>query len=427
MRLFRVDPLAADPLEAIGEELPSDVRGLDAADVDGDGNEDLLLLRVGRIETATGPRFDGTLRPIDESDTDAYGGVPRAVRDPGSATDPFWRIVTVGGLRTYGRDGASGFRLLSEVALRVSVSRRSAGIVVSTSDVEAIGKGADGGQLLATSPEAVGKERLRVSLLSPESPEPRRVTECWAKLPAPERVLDHAFLMLDGRPVLVVATTSSEKLGLFSEKLLRVFALAPDRTRAGAAPLFSCETRMNLWQAAAFHAMDVDGDGRQDLVATYWKGLKHGVAVLDTYLRKPDGGFAASPRAQELSIDREDRSVLEFGQDLDGDGAPDLALVGGGRLLVFPGNREPNGGKALVRATPSLQAPISKETPGESHVTISLGSQGVSGTAEPGRLGRPVPIDLDGDGRKEFLFAGNDPDGRGRVVVLVPRASRTEN
>lgn len=419
IRLYRVSQAPDSPLDEIRADLPADTRGLDAADVDGDGLEDLLVLREGRIDALLAPGFDGELRPFDEPEADRYPGSPLWVRSRGAESGRVFRLVTVGGLRTYApvTQGAP-ISLVSEVPLPVTVGRKGAGLAIDTRAVSVVGRGKDGATLLATSPLPVGNTRLRVWLVSPEAPPSARAVDCWLRLPSPERLLDSAFFLLDGSPFLAVTTTSAEKLGLFSEKLLRVFPLRPDRTRAGTAPAFATETRMNLWQEPRFHVADVDGDGKQDLLLAYWKGLKNGTAVLDTYLRRPDGSFATSERSEELELSAEDRSFLEYGDDVDGDGTSDLMLLGDGKLLVFPGNRDTKGGKAIVSSSPTLSTPISGAPTGDTRVSISIGSEGVSGSAEGSRAGQPAVLDLDGDGKREVLFVSDSGTDPGKLVIV---------
>jgi hypothetical protein len=412
-RLFRLDPAAASPLEEVRGDLPPDTRGLDAADVDGDGLEDLLLLRRGRIDALLAPRFDGDPTSIDETDVDFYARKSLSIR-----SDPLWRFPTLGGLRTYGpTEGGARFGLRTEVPLPLTVWRRSEGLALRTGEVELLGT-KDGTTLLATAPERVGDRRLRVSLLSPEAAPNARVIDCWLRLPAPERVIDAHFFLLDGSPHLAVTTTSAEELGLFSEKLLRIFPLRPDRTRTGAPPAFATETHMNLWQSPRFHVGDVTGDGKTDLVLAYWKGLKNGTAVLDTYARKPDGSFPASPRSQTFELPDEDRTFLEYGGDVTGDGIPDLMLLAEGKLQVFAGNRDAKDGRALVGTKPALSTPIAGAPTGQTRVTFSIGSQGVSGEPERGHAGAVATLDLDGDGKREVLFASEPGVESGRLVVV---------
>jgi hypothetical protein len=333
-----------------------------------------------------------------------------------SESDPLWRLATLGGLRTYGRGAPDrAWEILSEVSLPVTAARRPAGLVVVSPGVATLGVGPDGSVALASGPEQAGKSRLRSWLLAPEAPLTSRSSECWSKLPAPERVIDHAFFLLDGRPVLAVTTTPSDRLGLLAEKLLRVFPLGGDRTRAGVAPLFAAETRANLWQEVGFRAIDVNRDGRQDLVLSYWKGLKHGIAALDTYLRRPDGSFEPSPKRIELPVEEGDRSFLHYGTDLDGDDLADLMLVDRRMLLVFAGRS----GKAIVAERPTLRAELPETlSRSDTVTTIGIGTGGVSRASAAGDLGHPHAIDLDHDGRSEVIFAGNQPDGRGRVLVV---------
>src|SRR6185503_14174928 len=140
----------------------------------------------------------------------------------------------------------------------------------------------------------------------------------------------------DGAPVLVVTTTSGDKLSLLGEKSLRVYTLGGERTRAGEAPSYAATTGINLWQQAFPVILDLDRDGRDELVLAYWKGLKNAIAALEIY---PGGAGGTFGKARTMTFDVEEgqKDVLNFGDDADGDGRPDLVLIAGHELLVFPG------------------------------------------------------------------------------------------
>jgi hypothetical protein len=255
----------------------------------------------------------------------------------------------------------------------------------------------DGEVVYATPPKAYGDRRLRVLRLEPGAHEGARVVEAWCRLPGPEEVLNSTLFLLDGRPVLVATTRRSDKLALFGERRLRLWFLEQDRSSAGMDPLFDAETRMNLWQDDHTIVLDVNGDGADDLVAGYWKGILKSRVVLDAYLRREDGTFDPKPRTTAFDVKDGDEDVLEYGRDLTGDGIPDLLVKNDDDLLVY-GGLESDNGKKLVESVPSLELP------------------------RPRRGGsRPRIVDLDGDGRAEVVLVRRTGKRAGLQVYRLDR------
>jgi hypothetical protein len=394
-----------------------------AADVDGDGVEEILLGGAGAVHLVREAAGAAVLEAlVEDRDLDAEaaaavaGGRPAPL--PGSA-------------RHYGPRGPGrGWGLLWEAPFPLSASRKRGHLLLRSPGLRPVAAG-DGRRIFAAGPDPQGKERLRSLLVDPAAPEPRRLLETWSLLPAPERVLDSAYLILDGRPALVVATMSAEEIALFEEKFLRVFFLDPDRSRLGLEPVLAAESRMNLWQPATFVASDVDRDGHDDLVVGYWKGLKEARIALDAHLGRPDGSFEADPAGTEFDVEGAGRSFVGYGADADGDGAPDLMVRAGAELLVFAGVPAPRKGKPLVEARPGWRIPVGGgAAPGDggAELNLELGSGFGDFRIEPAprAFGVPSAADLDGDGRPEVLLAETDLGGRGRVQVirLAPRPGR---
>jgi hypothetical protein len=183
---------------------------------------------------------------------------------------------------------------------------------------------------------------------------------------------------------------------------------------------------------------DLDGDGRTDLVVVvayteieeighddvrldlvlgYWKGLMDDKAVLDAYLRKPDGSFDTAPRTTAFNVKDGDRDFLRYGADLDGDGNADLLLRDDeNRLLLYPGLASANG-KRLVDKQPrriSLGPP-----PGwEEFMYISIGG-GETWRADLWNTRRPRLLDVDGDGREEIVVVQRGSSDRPGVLRIV--------
>jgi hypothetical protein len=274
--------------------------------------------------------------------------------------------------------------------------------------------------VFATDPEALGRRRLRTFLLDPDGPAESRAVESWAMFPEPERVVDTAFAMLQGSPALIVTTTSADKLDLFGEKALRVYPLGGERTRAGDAPIFATTTGINLWQQAHPVIVDLDGDGRDDLVLAYWKGLKNAIASLEVYRGTAPAGFAKA-RSMSFDVEGGEKEFLEFGTDADGNGRPDLVLLANRELLVYPGAAPGRAADKPVDSRPSRRIALPQDLPAARGSSFSMGFEGFQISRSTGGLGKPRLLDLDGDGRPEAVFAGDGANGGGRVTVVFVR------
>ncbi len=417
-RLFRWRPESPERLEPLGAGLPAGA--LESADLDGDGTEELLLVREGKIDlvTISSDGSAGTRALADDGALGASLGGPRVSWDPRAAQDSALRVTLLGAFRTYRRDPEGRIAVGSELAIPERVNPGAERVRVVSPAVCPIGRTASGRMAFATEPEPLGRRRLRTLFLDPDGPPETQSVESWALFPTPERVVDSAFAILNGSPVLIVTTTSADKLSLLGEKALRVYPLGGDRTRAGDAPLFAATTGINLWQVASPAVVDLDRDGRDDLVLSFWRGLKNSIAALEVYR-----GTASSfekPRSLSFDVEGGEKGFLEFGADLDGDGRPDLMLLANRELLVFPGSIPERAAQRPVETIPSRRIAL-PELPTAHRMTFSAGADGFQVQRVAGGLGTPHLLDLDGDGRAEALFAGDAANGGGRVTVVFVR------
>jgi len=416
-RLYRWRPESPEQLEALGSGLPAGA--LESADLDGDGEDELFLQHDGAIDLVT-LSSDGSsaIRPLIE---DARLGTPccgpRIAWDAAAAQDTALRVALLGEFRSYGLGREGGAVITSELATPERVKAGSERVRVESPAVRPIGRTSGGRMVFATEPEGLGKRRVRTLLLDPDGPGETQVVESWALFPEPERVVDSAFSMLQGSPVLIVTTTSADKLSLLGEKALRIYPLGGDRTRAGDAPLFATATGINLWQQARPAIVDLDRDGRDDLVLTYWKGLKNSIAALEVYRGNAGSGFA-KPRSMSFDVENGEKGFMEFGADADGDGRPDLILLANRELLVFPGSAPDRAVQKPVASGPSRRIALPEDLPRARGNSFSMGFEGVQISRSAGGLGTPRLLDLDGDGRPEAVFAGD-----GRVVVVFVRGA----
>lgn len=427
-RLFRWRVASGGTLELIGSSIPQGT--LEAADLDGDGEDELLLLREREIDEirlgATSDAKTSLVSVVAEEGIDPIPYDPRNDATTLTTPDAALRVVTPGELRTFRRKDQGRIVESPTIALPVEIDSRAGRIVVRTRPLATLGRPKSGGLVLATWPETVDNQRLRTTVVLPDAEPDDRTLESWLKLPNPERPLDMAFALLDGRPALVVLTISAEKLSLFGEKMLRIYRLAPDRTRTGLAPLLATTSGLNLWQAAYPIVLDLDHDGHDDLTIGYWKGLKNTIAALEVRHAEPDGTFA-KPHTTEIEVEDGARGFLSFGLDADGDGRPDLILLTRKEALVFPGTGSAT--ERPVLKTPSRRVALPDGFAPPHSVSLDLGLGGFSVERLGATLGTPLPVDLDADGQVELVFAGNrEAEGRGAVTVVAfrrPNGGRT--
>ena len=420
-RLYRWRSESPDNLEPVGSGLPAGT--LDSADIDGDGAQELLLLRDGGIDLVTmSPEGQTATRALVEDPllgTSCCG--PRLAWDSAAAQDSALRVALLGAFRSYGPGRVGGVAITSELETPERVNAGAERMVVRSPAVRPLGRTQAGRMVFATDPEPLGRRRLRTLLLDPDGPAETHVVESWALFPEPESVVDSGFAMLQGSPVLIVTPTSADKLSLLGEKALRIYPLGGDRTRAGDAPLFAATTGINLWQRAFPVVVDLDRDGRDDLVLAYWKGLQNSIAALEVYRGGAASGFA-KPRSMSFDIDDGEKAFMEFGTDVDGDGRPDLILFAKRELLVFPGSEPDRAVQKPVASRASRRIPLAPDLPRPRGSSMAMGLDGFQISRSAGGLGAPHLVDLDGDGRPEAVFAGDGASG-GRASVVFVRGS----
>jgi hypothetical protein len=277
-------------------------------------------------------------------------------------------------------------------------------------------RGPGGSLVFATPVQTFDKRRVKTDLFELGEGGTVQVTECWGRLPEEEDVLDHDFLALDGRPVLLLATKPANRLSLFGEKRLRLYPLERDRSRLGLAPLFQADSRMNLWQPAWPKMIDVNADGRDDLVIGYWKGLMDDRVVLDAYLRQEDGGFEVEPRNTAFDVKDGERSFVLHGADLDGDAHADLLIRDQNHLLMYRGTPFVKGA-GLVAKSP-LAVPLGSMSREPGYTEVRVDSSGDASITVSGGI-RPRLLDLDADGTPEVLMVrrgGGEELGVLRIV-----------
>ena len=415
--LLRIPTLANPSPVLVWGGLDPTTSHLRAFDLDGDGADDLILGRRGALEVLRNDEIVTLLSTPGVEPAPGFG------RPRGPWVPSRFHVIDVGSLASFGApDEGAGWALRGSATLPKEVLAGSRSIRLRTLPFVPVGPSRRGGDVLASDPESVGEERLRVWRVEPEGTE-REAVECWARLPERERRIDADFVRLDGEPALMVTTMRADKLEIFGEKRLRIFRLEPDRTKTGIAPFLSAETGANLWQAVQASAADVDGDARDDLVLAYWKGLKNEKVAFEIWSRDEADDWPSQPSSGTLEVPDGDTSFLDFGDDVNGDGMPDLLVAGGGALRVHLGIPVPRRGLPVDR-DPAAVLPLPDGVERLGTAWIGMGPQGIEGGSAIPRSVAPRAEDLDGDGVAEILLRDTKHPERLTVYRWAPREDR---
>jgi hypothetical protein len=306
-------------VERLAGGLHPEINSLAAFDLDGDGGAEPI---AGMPGVLFAPSAEGRARKVlEEPDVDL-----RSVRGPTEGR-PWLPVARAGLLELLARGPGGGLVRGASFSLPQRAERLRWGLRLSSPPVTLL---PGDPPLFAAGPEAAGRRRLKTLLIRPGG----ETVEAWSLLPGEERLSDdRVYLRIDGAPALAVATFG--KLGLLAKKRLRLFPLGRDRSRQGSAPALAVETECPLWHPLAIVARDVDGDGRRDLVLTHPGGLRGNELLVSVH--RGLGGARFEPKPRRWKLDAEPTDWIH-GPDLTGDGAPDLLVLAGGRLLLFAGD-----------------------------------------------------------------------------------------
>lgn len=320
-------------------------------------------------------------------------------------------VVARAGRVTRFVDGESGFTAATTVPLPTTASRALFGLRIESPPV-ALLPGSDTAPALAVAgPLETGTRRLRSQVVDVTSGASH---EAWSLLPGDETLIGASYDRLGSRPVLLAVTL--EQIGLLVEKRVRMFSLPADRTRRGVPPILAFATDCPLWGTLTNHLTDTDGDGAVDLVTIYSHGLTLGSLAVEVRRGRSSGGFEATPRRSELSVEASDWRWVE---DWTGDGRPDLVVLTDREVRVFPGTP---GDRRPVAARPSAKlatVPAAWLDGGLRERTLELGNRGATIEERGPHL---VPLDVDGDGQNELVAVTPGKEKRTAVAVLRRRA-----
>ncbi len=415
----------AEPLPPIRvrADLPHNASGLVARDINRDGIDELLvftpkaLLVYGEIDghtAVTGPTVAVDLEALG---AESASGAGFRLADDGAIA----AVAIPGAIHFYVPGLESRWRLDREFPVEPTASVHGGRISVWTPGVDWLGRDREGLTVWAAYLGQPDARRLRVLLLRPDAQDPaRRAQDCWVRFPEPESPIEVEAQLFDGDPLLVVASRAADKLSLLGEKRLRVFPLAPDRSRLGRPPLIAVDSRMNLWQDAYFFARDVERQGRSDLVVGYWKGLLDSRIVLDRYPRLPDGTFRSPPETTAFNVDGGREESVALGSFLSSGGG-DLILFDNESMLVYPASSPESAKKGLVDRNSVLRVPLPGGANLEGGATMVLALGDESSLRRLVRTPRSTGfVDIDGDGRSELLVPGGTSPATVHLIRFDP-------
>jgi hypothetical protein len=319
-------------------------------------------------------------------------------------------LAGAGRLELAARKPGGGLARGEVFRLPLAAERKGWGLRLASPPLALLDPAGNTGALFVAGPRIEGRRRLATNLLPLAGGAP---VEAWSKLPGQEVIAEARYERWDGRPALLVASTG--RLGISERKQVRIFLPAPDRTREGHAPVITRSTGSALWSRLDASLPDLDGDGKQDLALLYPEGLRGRSFRVEIYPALGGGRFAPRPRARTLDLTAD---AWSWGADFNRDGVPDLAMLAGGKLQLYPGDPRDR----LPTTRPTWAFAVAPLFPSQQY-EISFGPEGGDRPerekAESTWAERIFEqLDFNGDGNPEVLLTGADHQGRVKVVVV---------
>ena len=386
--LLEFDPSGDGRLEVLASGLPKTIRSVHTLAGHG-GREKILLGEPGAIYRLN--MGASTLEPLFKAKHLDLGYSKHFL-----AGDELL-IPRVGQVESWAwNDGRLEHRHSLELPVRVD--RQRGGLRVFTPPLSLLKS--QGTQNLVLGPVPQGRQRLHSEILSFGAE--GEGSESWSLLPSPEAVEDRWYVSIDGKPALVVTTTSTEKIGVFEKKKLRVFPLSSDRTRSGRAPRLALDTTTRRWFSPSVEVLDWDDDGRDDLVLITPDGFGGKKLILSVYFGKGSRTFSNRPRKTVIVAPQAD---WHFGSDLDGDRRPDLVTADENGLRIFSGASAENK-KLVVEKTPRRTWTLEQLAASDAIRKTLADFKEEDDELYPSD---PTTIDSDGDGRHEILVRTQVP------------------
>ncbi len=408
--LLHWDSRSGQAPQRLHAALPATTMAILSAASHGNEAEGLWLLEAGRLRHAPASWWltDNSGTPpgetIEQREIDPSGFLPRRPRIPlYDDGDTLW-ITGLGALHHLVRDRATGRWDRSEgLETRLTLGKTGHSLNLSSRNPMPFDPHLAAPPLVMEWPDALGKERLRVTLHRlgeagiPES------SDLWLRFSGPETLLGSYPFLVDGEPALAVWASLADKLRLRYRPRLHVFPATGDRTRAGHLPTMSTDDVGEArWRLPRPRPVDVNGDGKQDLLLLYVDGKNYRV---DAFLQQDDLRFKPSAKVTKIDLGDVPKSASGYlEEDLTGDGIIDLVIVTQDELLLVPGRPASRKGSRLFEKQPAVRIAL-----GSNDAEITLGTR---------------QVDLDGDGRSEFVLTRWNPETESmHLRIIAPTAA----
>jgi hypothetical protein len=232
--------------------------------------------------------------------------------------------------------------------------------------------------------------------------------DAWSLMPGEEELHSSEYVVLDDG--LFLLTTSTTERGIFTKLKLTLYPVRQDQSRSGFPPLLRWDLDCYSWFTPTVIFRDTDGDGREDLLVAYGEGLGGGDLVLQQSRGLGGGRFSVVTDRKKMKLAGED---WRYGQDVDGDGLPDLVVVSE-VVEVYSGRSD----RRLVEKR-STTAAVAIGAADGGTLEISVGTDGAHASTDPlsQRGGRLLIEDLNGDGVAEILLTSSQ--GKHGVLTML--------
>jgi len=259
--------------------------------------------------------LDKPLTLIADPDIDPNGAVPRYRHRVVLAASPegLW-LAGTGVLRRYAsREAGRPWVAAESLPLPRHVTASSSGLRVWNFEAQRIEDRGTGHVVLTVAPESPGKTRLHWLTLSPDGPGPHHWQESWFRFAHPQTLLAAVPFLLDGRPALAAWTMRADRISIFAKPPTWIFRQQRDRTRSGKQAVMKIVSSKLERRQAHPVAMDLTGDGRDDLLLIYRDGNKE---RFDLFAAEEDGHFRSKPGVTEFPLGKEESiKALIFPQE----------------------------------------------------------------------------------------------------------------